>query len=98
MKTIGIIASGPSLTRSDAELLIQLCDEVGTVNSSYRISDHSSWIYTNDGDWLIDEWNNGELKKYKGDIYCGDPEQRDYPDSDKINRNFIFDKKDNSIC
>lgn len=71
MKTIGIIASGPSVTPEDCALLREVCDEVGSVNSSYMTRPATDWMYTNDPDWLDDECDFYQLLLYPGRIYCG---------------------------
>ena len=71
MKTTGIIASGPSVTVADVVTLKALCDEVGTINKSYRSLMSAQWLYTNDPDWLADEADGEILRWFDGTVYCG---------------------------
>jgi len=50
MKTIGIAASGPSLTREDCTTLIDVCDTTIAVNDTYRMGDFSH-LYAADSRW-----------------------------------------------
>lgn len=85
MKTIGIIASGPSVTLSDCELLAEKCDEVGVVNSSWRIWPVADWLYTNDPDWLEYEMCQYGDRMWMSK-YCGYWGDWDLPEC--VNRNF----------
>lgn len=51
MKTIGIAASGPSLTREDCNKLRQNCDEVIAVNDTWRMVPDAQHLYGADQKW-----------------------------------------------
>ena len=52
MKTIGIAASGPSLTLTDCRTLIEKCDETIAVNDTWRMGSFDN-LYAADAHWWV---------------------------------------------
>lgn len=61
MKTIGIVASGPSLTLEDCQTLRKNCDEVIAVNDSFRMV-LADYLYGADYRWWL---------AHHADVACG---------------------------
>ena len=59
--TIGIIASGPSATEADARQLVAICDQVITVNDSWRLLPSADHLWATDYKWW--RLHLGEVKR-----------------------------------
>lgn len=68
-ETVVCMASGPSMTRADAEYCHGKA-RVITVNSTFRLAPWADAVYTNDHDWL--QMHLNELRmSFDGEIWCG---------------------------
>lgn len=79
--TVVIMASGPSMTQEDADLVKKAClpsdgaVRAIVVNSTFRLAAWADVCYTNDDDWCALHLN--ELRDYfVGQIWCGHPTWR----------------------
>lgn len=70
MKTLAILASGPSLTADDVELVKLAEVPTMVINTTFRMAPWADYLYTNDDDWL--DWHLTELgATFNGQIWCG---------------------------
>lgn len=72
MKTIGIVASGPSLTVADCVTLRKCCDEIIAVNDNWRIVD-ADHLYSADYNWWVHHIGD-VARDYDGTCWSCDPE------------------------
>lgn len=66
-RTIACVGGGPSLTKSDVELLRDVCSVIA-VNDAYRLAPWADALYASDLQWW--KWHDDALMKFAGRKYA----------------------------
>lgn len=78
MRTIGIIASGPSATREDALTLLEICDEVIVINDTWRLLREAQHLYASDSRWW--RWAIADVSRdFEGQLWTQAEQWADDP-------------------